>query len=75
MDFYKHRLAHAAWTWREHKVHHFFAPSRSKDRRSGRAEKHRARELERAEIEDQRCNTLWPAELRLIEQDAKERDG
>ena len=53
MDFYRHRLAHAHWTWMEPKFCRFLHPLRRKDRSSGRAEKHRARALERREISEQ----------------------
>lgn len=53
MDFYRHRLAHAGWTWRENKTGNrwIHGRSRRKDRLSGRAEKHRARALERRETQ------------------------
>lgn len=50
-DFYRQRLAHAKWTWREDN------PRRGrKDRGSGRAEKHRAVQAERRDMERDR----WP---------------
>lgn len=52
VDFYRHRLKHAAWTWREYDPYH--RKPRIKDRVSSRVEKHRARRLERREIEDAR---------------------
>lgn len=52
MDFYRHRLAHALWTWREGKhMNSWHRRKRhKKDRSSGRTEKSRARRLERKEI-------------------------
>lgn len=69
-DFYRQRLAHAKWTWAEHKACNFIAPPRRKDRASGRAEKRSARQREAADIVDEQLAALHPAELRLIEADA-----
>lgn len=49
-DWYKQRLAHAQWTWRENRP----SPHGSKcmkDRESGRHEKRRARQKERRDIQ------------------------
>lgn len=53
-DFYRRRLAHALWTWREGRHSTFHKQPRAKDRPSGRAEKRRARQAERRDIEAQR---------------------
>jgi hypothetical protein len=51
MDTYRKLLAKAAWDWLERKYcHRFMSKRRSKDRVSGRAEKRKARQLDRAEI-------------------------
>lgn len=52
-DFYRQRLAHAAWTWREACLCHGGGCRSRKDRIEGRREKRRARALERREIRDQ----------------------
>jgi len=68
-DFYRQRLAHAKWTWRETKgcrhkwrtqereaevcPFHGRGHTRRKDRIESRVEKHRARALERREIGEQ----------------------
>jgi len=49
-DFYRRRLAHAQWTWREEKVCPYHGPSERKDRANGRADKRSARQQIRAEI-------------------------
>ncbi len=50
-DFYRQRLAHAKWTWREAKVLSFLRSPRQKERAEGRAEKHRARQMASGEVE------------------------
>lgn len=53
-DFYRNKLKHAGWTWRERKrLPNIFVPTRRKDRQSGRADKHSAKKLERQDIEEQ----------------------
>lgn len=69
-DFYRNKLKHAAWTWREEKVSRYHLPSRQKDRRSGRNDKRAARALVRAEISAELAAELHAAELRLIDCDA-----
>lgn len=54
MDFYKLRLMHALWTWREGRRSRFHSQPRIKDRASGRNDKRAARQQERREIEAQR---------------------
>lgn len=67
MDFYRRRLAHALWTWREDAGTNSYHRRKrhKKDRTGGRAEKSRARRLERREIADQREAAFHPAEIRL----------
>lgn len=51
-DFYRQRLAHALWTWRESKHAASWRRRRRhrKDRIEGRREKRRARQREAADI-------------------------
>lgn len=53
-DHYRHKIKHAAWTWREEKVSRYHLPSRRKDRRDGRNDKRSARQDVRKEIDDER---------------------
>ena len=50
MDYYRLRIKHAAWTWREDKVCRYHNHARRKDRTSGRADKRAARLEARAEL-------------------------
>ncbi len=52
-DPYKNRLKKAGWDWLEHKGSKYHSAPRTKDRRSGRAEKRAARSIVRGEIESQ----------------------
>lgn len=68
MDFYRHRLAHALWTWREgNGVNSYHRRKRHrKDRASGRAEKSWARAQARLETQRERDEFImwgrgpWP---------------
>lgn len=51
MDFYKFRLKNAQWDWLEYKFCRYHAKEMNKDRVSGRAEKRRARQMERRDRE------------------------
>lgn len=51
MDFYRFKLALAAWTWREGKVCPFHTKPRRKDQTFGRNDKRAARQLERRDRE------------------------
>lgn len=49
-DRYRQRLAHAKWTWNEHRYCNFLKSPRRKDRESGRAERRSARHADRREM-------------------------
>lgn len=53
IDFYRRRLAHAAWTWLEGKWCRYHNKPDRKNRTMGRAEKRRARTAERREIAEE----------------------
>jgi hypothetical protein len=57
-DFYRQRLAHAKWTWREDRP--WRQGKHPKDRDSGRHEKRRARASGRRDIEDQLLTAFDP---------------
>ena len=46
MDYYRHAIKHAAWTWREGKMCSFHKRPRKKDRPSGRNDKRAAKQRE-----------------------------
>jgi hypothetical protein len=50
IDRYRHRLKHAAWTWRESKMCRWHRKPDKKDRASGRNDKRGARHEDRAEM-------------------------
>ena len=52
-DFYRQRLAHAHWTWMEAKFCRAYHRNVRKLRKESRVEKHRARQDEKRDIEDQ----------------------
>lgn len=54
MDYYKLRLKHALWTWREACHCNYHRKPRIKDRASGRNDKRSARQQARREIDGER---------------------